>query len=829
MKKIKFIALSLLMMGSLVAQNIDLSKLSPEQMAAYKKYKSGNTSGTTNTQQNEVVDRSVYNDDDQTDQSNQNNRNNQYNQTDQYNQASTNAKTKNTNFDNNTKRTKKKVKPFSGGIFGSYLFSKQNLTFEPKLNIPTPPNYILGTYDELIIDISGQYEANYKIKVSPEGFVRIPNVTPVKVSGQTIENATRSIKSRLSGIYPGAQINVMLGSIRSIRVTVVGEATRPGTYTLPSLATAFNALYACGGPDSIGTMRDIKVVRRGKVVANVDVYNFLLDGALTSNIALQDEDIIKIDPYKVRVSMTGAVKREGIFEALTGETLQQLVRFAGGYSDNANKSIITAIRLKDNGKTVVDVAENQLATFKLQSGDSCFVSTASKKFDNRVDISGSVYRPGTYALETGMTVKQLIAKADGIKEDAYLNMAFINRKQTNQIPEILGFNLGEVLKGTAEDVMLQKDDSVMITSLFDYREEQSVSVSGAVLEPGTFKFVENITLKDLIFKAKGFTEMANTDSVELVRVVKDPTRLINTNEKTIVLKFAMDKDLNFKKGISDMVLQNGDQVIVRTISGYEDIRLVKVEGEVLQPGSYSITNKAERISDLIKRAGGFTHYAYPLGAYLIRTEKATGVQQKMNDITKENAKKQFKSKNDNKLDANMLKTAGVTTPAEGIDSIQDKFSKSKSVDKVFKTEGIVGINLMEIMKHPGGKNDFYLEDGDDIFVPRELQTVRVMGEVLFPTYVGYQKGVSLKSYINRAGGFTEQALKKKVFVLYANGTAKSTTHFLGFRHYPKLQPGARIIVPEKPTEIKNPLTAGEMVGILTSVTSAMVLIYSVVK
>lgn len=827
MKKIKFIALSLLMICSLQAQ--DLSKLSPEQMAAYKKYKSGNTSGTSNTQQNEVVDRSVYNDDDQTDQSNQNNRNNQYNQTDQYNQASTNAKTKNTNFDNNTKRTKKKVKPFSGGIFGSYLFSKQNLTFEPKLNIPTPPNYILGTYDELIIDISGQYEANYKIKVSPEGFVRIPNVTPVKVSGQTIENATRSIKSRLSGIYPGAQINVMLGSIRSIRVTVVGEATRPGTYTLPSLATAFNALYACGGPDSIGTMRDIKVVRRGKVVANVDVYNFLLDGALTSNIALQDEDIIKIDPYKVRVSMTGAVKREGIFEALTGETLQQLVRFAGGYSDNANKSIITAIRLKDNGKTVVDVAENQLATFKLQSGDSCFVSTASKKFDNRVDISGSVYRPGTYALETGMTVKQLIAKADGIKEDAYLNMAFINRKQTNQIPEILGFNLGEVLKGTAEDVMLQKDDSVMITSLFDYREEQSVSVSGAVLEPGTFKFVENITLKDLIFKAKGFTEMANTDSVELVRVVKDPTRLMNTNEKTIVLKFAMDKDLNFKKGISDMVLQNGDQVIVRTISGYEDIRLVKVEGEVLQPGSYSITNKAERISDLIKRAGGFTHYAYPLGAYLIRTEKSTGVQQKMNDITKENAKKQFKSKNDNKLDANMLKTAGVTTPAEGIDSIQDKFSKSKSVDKVFKTEGIVGINLMEIMRHPGGKNDFYLEDGDDIFVPRELQTVRVMGEVLFPTYVGYQKGISLKKYINSAGGYTEQAQKKKVFVLYANGTAKSTTHFLGFRHYPKLQPGARIIVPEKPTEIKNPLTAGEMVGILTSVTSAMVLIYSVVK
>ena len=832
MKKIKFVALFLFMIGGLMAQNVDLSKLTPEQMAAYKKYKGGNTSGSTNTQQNEVVDRTVY-DEDQADQSNENNQNNQYNKNGQNNQADPYKQTQNGNTkynnQNNKNRLKKNTKPFSGGIFGSYLFSKQNLTFEPKLNIPTPPNYILGTYDELIIDVSGQYEANYKIKVSPEGFVRIPNVSPIKVSGQTVENATRSIKSRLAGIYPGAHISVTLGSIRSIRVTVVGEATRPGTYTLPSLATAFNALYSCGGPDSIGTMRDIKVVRRGKVVANVDVYGYLLDGALTNNISLQDEDVIKIDPYKARVSINGAIKREGIFEALPDETLQQLVRFAGGYSDNANKSIITTIRLKDNGKTVVDVPENQLATFKLQSGDSCFVSTTSKKFDNRVDIGGSVYRPGTYALESGMTVKQLIAKAGGLKEDAYLNMAFINRKQVNQIPEILGFNLGEVVKGIAEDVLLQKDDSVMITNLLDYREEQSVSISGAVQEPGTFKLVENITLKDLIYKAKGFTEMANTDSVELVRIIKDPERLLSSNERTIVLKFALDKDLNFKAGISDMILQNGDQVIVRTISGYEEIRMAKVEGEVLQPGDYSITNKAERISDVINRAGGFTKYAYPLGAFLIRTEKQTGVQQKLNQITKENAKKQFQGKNDNKVDATMLKTAGITTPAGGIDSIQDKFSKSKSVDKVFKTEGIVGINLVEIMKHPGGKEDFYLEDGDDIFVPRELQTVRVMGEVLFPTYVGYEKGKSLKSYISNAGGFTEQAQAKKVFVLYANGTAKSTRHFLGIRRYPKLQPGARIIVPEKPTEIKNPLSAGEMVGILTSITSAMVLIYSVVK
>ena len=814
MKKIYFILFFLLIAGTLMAQNSDLSKLTPTQMAVYKKYKSDNNSESiTNAASDNVTE--LNSDTEESDQTSQ---------TD-----STKTRVKNQII---LKHKEDKKKPaFSGSFFGSYLFTRQNLTFEPKLNIPTPPNYILGTYDELIVDVSGMYQANYKLKVSPEGFIRIPNISPVKVSGQSIEMATKNIRNRLSKFFPGSQINIILGSIRSIRVTVVGEAVRPGTYTLPSLATAFNALYACGGPDSIGSMRAIKVVRHAKVVASMDVYSFLLDGALTNNISLQDEDIIKIEPYKVRVTIKGAVKREGIFEALPDETMKYLVRFAGGYNDNASKSIITTIRLTDNGRTVIDVVENQQSTFKLQSGDSCFVSTASTKFDNRVDLSGSVYRPGTYALDSGMTVKQLIAKADGIKSDAYLNRAFINRKRANKIPEIIGFNLGEVLHGVTADFLLQKDDSVVIRSLFDYREGQTVSIQGAVLEPGEFNMVDNMTLKDLIFKAKGFTEMANTNSVELVRLIKDPAQLLHTNEKTVVMKFALSKDFNKKSDIGNVLLENGDQVIVRTISGYEDIRMIKVEGEVRQPGNYSITNKAERISDVIKRAGGFTKYAYPLGAYLIRTEKATGVQQRMSKITKENAKKQFKGKNDNKLDATLLKIAGANTSTElsNSDSISAKMSKSDSLNKIFKTEGIVGLNLVEIIKHPGGKSDFYLEDGDDIFVPRELQTIRVMGEVLFPTYVGYQKGMNLKKYINSAGGFTEQAHKKKVFVLYANGTAKNIKHFLGMQFYPTLQPGARIVVPGKPIRIKNALTPGEMFGILSSLTSSLVLIYSVVK
>ena len=805
MNRIKLAFLTLLMVSSLAAQ--DLSKLSPQQLEAYKKYTSGKASTTTANAQEEFEERTLINEDGE--------------------------KPKKTEIDQKTKKTLSPTSPTEiSTVFGSQLFSKENLTFEPKLNIATPTNYVLGTYDEVMVDISGLYEASYKLKVSPEGTIRIPNVGPVKVAGSTIENATRAIRNQVAKIYMGVSsgethVNVSLGNIRSIRVSVVGEATRPGSYTLPSLATAFNALYACGGPNAIGSMRDIKVIRANKVVANLDVYSYLFDGVLSENVGLRDGDIIKVEPYVNRVTIDGAVKHPAVFETTRNETLQQLVRYAGGFADNAYKLKLTVLRLNATGKTVVDVTDKQLSSFKLLSGDSCFVSsTAINKYDNRVDLTGAVLHPGTYALEAGLTVKQLLEKAGGLKEDAFLNMAYVNRKQPNQIPEIIGFNLGDVLKGAAKDILLQKDDSVVIKSLFDYREEQMVEVMGAVNEPGKFKFVENITLKDVIFKANGFKAMALTDSVELVRVIRDPEQLLNTNERTIVFKFALDKDLNFKKGVSDMVLQNGDRIIVRTIAGYEEVRMVKVEGEVIKPGSYNIINKAERISDVIKRAGGFTRYAYPLGAFLIRTEKATGIEQRLNNLTKENTKKQLQSKKDNQLDATLLKTAGAA--ATGL-AEKDSLQKSTQVEKIYSNEGVVGINLAEIMKHPGSKSDFFLEEGDNIYIPRELQTVRVMGEVLFPTYVGYQKGMSLGKYINNAGGFSLQAEKKKVFVLYANGTAKSTSRFMWIRSYPKIQPGARIVVPEKPTELKNKMSPAENIAVMTSVTSVVALIYSMLK
>jgi len=846
MKRIKFVLFSLLMLGSLAAQ--DLSKLSPQQQEAYKKYTSGNSASSTNNipTTNNTKD---MGDDERTQPSKeiQNLNGDEKKTTTTTTTTAVQNILKDKKDDNNPnnpnvdekKTTTTTTTTIQNGtitkknIFGSQLFSKQNLTFEPKLNIATPVNYILGTSDEINIDISGLYEVTYKLKVTPEGSIRIPNVGPVKVSGMTIENATRIIRNQVSRIYSGistgqTHVNITLGNIRSIRVTVVGEAVRPGSYTLPSLATAFNALYACGGPDSIGSMREIKVIRANKIVANLDVYRLLLDGVLANNITLQDGDVLKIEPYKIRATINGAVKHGGIFEAIQGETLQNLIQFAGGYADNANKSITTVIRFTEKGKTVVDVAEKEIAAFRLQSGDSCDVSNTAKKFDNRVDIIGSVYRPGTYALESGLTITRLIAKAEGIKEDAYLKMGYITRKKDNKIPEVIGFNLGNILQGTSHDVLLQKDDSVHILSLYDYREEQFVTILGAVQLPGKYPLVDDISLRGLILKARGFLETASTDSVELIRPIKDQRTLLNTNSKTIVMKFALDKDLNFLKGSSDMLLENGDQVIVRSISGYEGIRMVRVEGEVFQPGSYNISNKAERISDIIRRSGGFTPYAYPLGAFLIRTEKTSLVEQKLQSLIAENAKKQVQKKGDNTMDLSLIQATGASSMSN-MDSIQNKLSGSKVVNNIFKSEGVVGINLKEIMNHPDSKYDLSLEDGDILFVPRKLETVRVIGEVLFPTYVRYDRKMRFKDYVSNAGGFSDRAQKRSAFVVYANGTAKSTSSFLGIKFYPKIEPGARIIVPEKPTEIRSKLTPVETVSILSSIMTVATLVYSVTK
>lgn len=796
MKIFKFITLFLFVILGVSAQ--DLSKLTPEQLELYKKYMSGG-SLPAGVSQNTVNEKSVS------------------------------RRKLNDSIENNFEK-------ITSDIFGSNLFNKKNLTFEPNLNIPTPKNYVIGTNDELIVDISGLYDANYKLTVSADGSIRIPSVGLIKVAGSTIESASKTIRAQIAKVYMGVangetRVNISLGNIRSIKVTITGEAVRPGTYTLPSLATAFNALYACGGPSEVGSMRNIQVIRQGKSVSDIDIYSFLSKGVMAGDIVLQDGDVINIQPYGIRTQINGGAKRKGKFEMLKGESLEDLINYAGGFAENAYTGQLTVFRFTDKEKTVLTVPQNIYSSFSLRSGDSIFISPKYDKYDNRVDINGSVYRPGPYALEDGMTVKQLINKADGLKEEAYLNVASITRRKENRIPEIIGFNLGELISGKLPDILLQKDDVVEIKSLFDYREGESVSIWGAVKSPGNYPLIENISLKDLIFRAKGFTEMALTDSVELIRIQKNPDSLLLTNRKSMVMKFAMDQDLNFKGSSSDILLENGDQIIIRTISGFEQIRMVRVDGEVLYPGNYNIINKSERISDVLKRSGGINRYANPRDAFLIRTERTNPVERRLNFILSENIKNQLASQAGNKIDATTLKSAGISSidMLAGFDTIQSKMAGAAIANEVFNPEGIVGIDLTEILKNPGGRNDLTLEDGDIIYIPREIQTVRIVGQVLFPTLIPFDSGSSVRNYINSAGGFSEKANRGKLFVLYANGTAKSTKKFLGINIYPQIKPGARIIVPEKPLEIKNRLSPGEMVSILTSITSVTALVYSILS
>lgn len=803
MNKFKALLASLFFILTLSAQDlskVDLSKLTPEQIEMYKKYMASKGSTTSLAA------------------------------------ASADFKTPDDRKTETTEVNPSVATTAAANYFGSYLFANQQLSFEPKLNIPTPANYVLGAYDEIIVDVSGLYEAYYKLKVSPEGTIRIPNVGPVKVSGRTIEEATRSIRNEVSKVYQGVgagetKINISLGNIRSIRVTIVGDAARPGTYTLPSLATAFNALYACGGPSEMGSMRQVRVIRNGKQIATIDAYKYLTDGIIPNNVLLHDEDVIKIEPYKIRVNIHGAVKQSAIFEGLEGETLTDLIRYAGGFKDDAFTQLATVTRISDNQKKVIDVPESQYNSFKIKSGDDFLFSTNPEKFKNRIEIVGSVNRPGVYALETGMTVRKLIEKAAGLKEDAFLNMAIITRKRENQIPEMINFNLGDLIKGKISDISLQRDDNVDIKSLFEYREGFNVSISGEVKSPGSYPLVENLTLMDLILKARGFTEAAATDSIELIRIIKDKNLLINSNQKSTIKKFKIDKDMNMNGSDGSFVLENGDQVVVRRISGYESIRMVRLEGEIIRPGAYNITSKAEYISDVIKRAGGFTKYSYPSGAFLIRNQKFDNAQLKLNKFMSDNAKSLLEKSSSNKIDAELLQQTGLKSfnNVDAIDSLQQKLNGVDIIKNIDNTEGLVGINLTNIMRNPHGKFDLKLEEGDLIYVPRELQTVRVMGAVFFPTYVRYDQTYNLKDYLENAGGTSNMALRKKIFVLYPNGTSRSTRSFLGFKCFPKILPGTQILVPQKQMDIKQKMTTGETISVMTSVTSMAAIVYSIIS
>lgn len=649
-------------------------------------------------------------------------------------------------------------------VFGSDLFNNRNLTFEPSQNLPTPKNYILGAGDQLIIDIYGAAENNYSVTISPEGFIQISNIGPISLIGLTFDEASKRIKDRLSSIYSGLKgdnpntfAQISLGTIRTIKVHILGEVELPGTFQISSFSTAFNALYVSGGPSENGTYRSIKVYRDNKLISEIDIYGFLVNGKAENNIVLQDQDIIKIDPYINRITVTGETKREGLFETKPEETFKDLLTFAGGFNQQAYTKRIKITRNTDTQKSIVEIDYPEEETTVLKSGDEISVGKILNRYSNRVEIQGAVYREGEYQLEENSTLLTLIENADGLLGDAYLDRAIIYRSNPNYTVKSIPVNLKSLFENPSKNnVKLAKDDLIRISSIFDLREDQTIDISGEVIQSGTFTYVEEMTLKDLIFQANGFKDGAANYNIEIARRVLDDGSGKVRTELAEVFQVDVRDGLILNKSNPEFILKPFDQVFVRKSPSYEVQQNVTIKGQVVYPGVYAIKNRDYRISDLVEKSGGITEYGYAKGASLNRP----------------------------------LNTDSTS---------------------------VVAIKLNEIMKSPGSDLDLLIHPGDVLTIPKRLETVLVAGQVFAPANVRFDQKRSFKSYLNAAGGATDSANTKKTYIVYANGEVERIRRFLFFKNYPEVEPGAKIIVPRKPEEVK--ISTGERVAIYSAIVS----------
>ena len=725
-------------------------------------------------------------------------------------------------------------------IFGSQLFKNSNITFEPNLRMATPAGYVIGPDDQLLIDLTGDNEANYDLKVSPEGSIRLEYVGLVKVGGLSIDEARSKIKNLMGSTYPGLRsgrtnLAINLGNIRGIKVILNGQVTKPGTYTLSSLSSVFNALYAAGGPNDNGSYRKIQVVRNNRVVATVDFYDLIINGMQKGNIRLQDQDVINVPVYENRVEVIGEVKNPAIFETLTGEHFQNVLNFAGGFSNIAYQSAVKVFQNTARERKISDIFAADFNTYIPKNGDRFFVEPILDRFENRVEINGAVFRPGYFELEKGMTLKQLIQKADGLKEDAFMNRGYISRLNADNTLALESFDVAAIMNGSQTDIPLKREDKITISSIFDLREEYKVTVQGEVREPNQFPYAENMNLEDAIQMAGGFKEGATPNRVEISRRVR------NSNIQSVAAStadvFTINIDRNLKL-VTDTVfkLQPFDIVSVRSAEGYVVQKQVKIEGEVLYPGTYTIKSKNERISDLIKRAGGLTALAYTDGASLKRPGRDTTLFQSQKDsLQKELLIKRAKY-------GNAYSLQDLTNDSKSNERKQEEQARIINLQRVTQSgvdttsfrrqpqiiaSDMVGIDLTKILEQPGKRNDLLLEDGDIIKVPKQLQTVRVSGEVLNPNSIVFRTGKSFKSYVNGAGGFTANALKGRAYVKYANGSVEGARNFLFFNNYPKVLPGAEILVPKKAE--REPLTVQGWIGIGTAVASLAAIVVSLLR
>lgn len=659
-------------------------------------------------------------------------------------------------------------------IFGHRIFQNKEVAFEAAYNLPTPSNYKLGPGDEVVVDIWGASEYSLQEIISPDGNIYVEGLGPVHLSGLTVVQANNYLKRKLGRVYsgvdgevPSSNIRLTLAQNRTIQVHVMGEVENPGTYTMSSFATVFNALYQAGGVNEVGTLREVKVYRNDKPVATYDVYDFILNGNTDLGIRLEDNDVVSIDAYKNLVCVTGKVKRPMYYEMLEDESVAQLLEYAGGFSGNAYKEDVRLVRSGKREREIYTLNAEEQRSFSLIDGDSVSVDSIMSTFANMVEVKGAVYRPGIFQMDGHVTtVKQLIDCAGGLKDEAFTQRAILNRRNPNNTLDNLSINIDDLMAGIIPDIALRKNDVLLVPSIFDLQEVQTVTIYGEVAFPGMYEYADNMSVEDFIVKAGGLTEAASTSRVDVSRRVKDAKAVVASDTITQTFTFSLNDDLS--SDCRHFVLEPFDEVYVRKSPGYYKQENVNIEGEVLFNGIYALTQKNQRLSELVEKAGGLTPQAYPKGARLVRRMSDEELQRLYIVIDEE------------------LKSAR---------NAQDSARIRNAM--LAQAEYTVGVELDKALMEPGGSADMILRDGDKIIVPQFLNTVKITGEVMSPgSVIPFEKGRRVNYYIDYAGGYSSDAKKSKVYVKYMNGKVARAKKMNGR----VIQPGCEIVVPKDDKE-----------------------------
>ena len=676
-------------------------------------------------------------------------------------------------------------------IFGHDIFNNRRLTFEPSMNIATPQNYVLGPGDQVVVDIYGASQRTHQLTVSPDGLITVPGYGPIAVSGLSVVAAQSKIRSSLGSRYASSEIKMTLGHTRSIMVNVMGEVKTPGTYTLSGYATVFHALYSAGGISDLGTLRNIKVYRQGKLVTIVDIYEYILNGRLAGNIPLRDNDVIQVGPYDCLVGITGNVKRTMFYEMRPNESIATLINYAGGFTGDAYTKSVRLVRQNGERYSVFNINEFDFSSFKVADGDAVTVDGMINRFENMVEIKGAVFRPAQYQLGGNITsVKTLIEAAEGVTEDAFTAHAVMHRLKADRSLEIIPVDVQGILNGTVADIPLKNEDVLFIPTEADLRQERTLTITGYVMSPGTYQFADNTTIEDLIIEAGGLRDQASLARVDVSRRILDPNSTKKTNEIAKTFSFSL-KDGLVIDGDRNFILEPYDVVHVRRSPAFHTARNITITGEVNYEGNFTLANKNVRLSDAIAMAGGVTENAYLRGARLVR---------RLNDEERVRMRAT--------LDAvqNLMTDRGDSIAWRKMD-LENNYP--------------VGIQLDEALKNPGSDADIILREGDQIYVPEYNGIVKISGDVMFPNTVFYEGGKNYKYYVNQSGGFGNRAKKSKTFIVYQNGTIGLPSQGA------KPEPGCEIVVPSK--KHRNPMNLANLATIGSSMASLATLILAITK